>query len=110
MKHPHPVPVVVSALMLFAALADWPYGYYQLLRIVTCGVVVYLAVLACQWHVTWVAWLLGFVAVLFNPVVPVHLSRDIWQPIDVICGFVLLLAALVVRQAQGKKGIGESLS
>jgi hypothetical protein len=44
------------------------------------------------------AWLFGFIAVLFNPVVIVHLSRDLWQPIDTLCGVVFFLVAVAVKR------------
>jgi len=42
-KHPHLIPAIIAALILLGALAPWPYGYYQLLRFVVCGVAVYVA-------------------------------------------------------------------
>jgi hypothetical protein len=72
--------------MLLLALVPWPYSYYQLLRFVTCGAAVYVAFMAYNWQKMWAVWLFGFIAVLFNPLIPIHLSREIWQPIDVVCG------------------------
>ena len=97
-QRPHLIPCIVAALMLLGSLARWPYGYYQLLRFVVCGVSVYVAFVAYDWKKLWATWLLGFVAVLFNPLLPIHLSRDLWQPIDVICAVVFIVVGLILKK------------
>ena len=57
-----------------------------MLRFVVCGVSVYVAFKAYNWQRIWGTWLFGFIAVLFNPLILIHLSREIWKRIDVICG------------------------
>lgn len=74
---------LVPAGMLVAALAPWPYAYYRLLRwvvFVCCGLIAYQSYERRGFS----PWLVGLVAtgVLFNPIVPVHLTRGIWAPID----------------------------
>jgi hypothetical protein len=96
-KRRHVIPAVSAALVLFAALADWPYGYYQFLRLVVCGVGIYIAVLAYHWRRIWAVWLFGITATLFNPFVPVHLSKNLWQPIDVGCAALFLAGAFLLR-------------
>ena len=95
---PHLILSLIAATMLFGALAKLPYGYYQLLRIFTCGVAVYIAFMAYQWQKLWAVWLFGFIALLFNHVIPIHLSRDIWQTIDVICALLFTAVAFVLKR------------
>lgn len=95
---PHAIPAGIAAIALFAALGQWPYGYYTLLRLVVCGVGAYTAFVMYEWRRTGLAWLFGFIAVLFNPVVIVHLSRDLWQPIDLSCAVLFAIVALVVKK------------
>jgi len=89
--------------MLLLALADWPYGYYQLLRFVVCAVSIYIAVMAYNWQKTWVTCLLGFIAVLFNPLISIHLSRELWQPIDLICAILFMVVAIALKEPLTKK-------
>lgn len=96
-SRPHLIPAGIAALMLLMALGDWPYAYYQFLRLVVCGVGVYVAVTAYQWRRMWAVWLFGMAAVLFNPFAPIHLSRDLWQPIDVGCAALFLTGAFLLR-------------
>jgi len=97
-KRPHLIPTAIVALMLFGALGYWPYGYYQLLRFVVCGVSVYVAFMSYQWQKLWAAWLFGFIAFLFNPIIPIHLPREVWQMIDIICAFLFVAVAFVLRK------------
>lgn len=97
-KRPHLIPVAVAALMLFGALGQWPYGYYQLLRFVVCGVSAYIAFMAYQWHKLWATWLFAFIAVLFNPLIPIHLPKEVWHTIDVTCAFLFVAIAFTLRK------------
>ena len=82
----------------------WPYVYYQLLRFAVCGVSVYIIFKAYNWKKIYAAWLFGFIAVLFNPLIPIHLSRKTWQPIDIICAILLVFSVLILKKPTGKKG------
>lgn len=96
-KRPHLIPAVIAAVMLLLALAPWPYGYYQLLRFVVCGIAGYIVFMAYNWQKIWAMWLFGFIAVLFNPLIPIHLSREIWRSIDVICAIVFIFCSMVLN-------------
>jgi hypothetical protein len=97
-KRPHLIPCIVAATMLFLALGSWPYGYYQLLRFVVCGASIYVSFMAYNWQKTWAVWLFGLIAVLFNPLIPVHLTREFWKPIDGLCGFVFITIAIILKE------------
>jgi len=102
-QRPHLIPAIIAALLLFGALARWPYGYYQLLRFVVCGVSVYVAFVAYNWQKLWATWLFSFIALLFNPLLPVHLSQEIWQPIDVICALSFVVVTFLLRKPTEEK-------
>jgi len=84
--------------MALVAIADLPYGYYTLMRLVVCATAIYVIVISAKSGQTWGSWLFGIVALLFNPVAPIHLTKGIWQPLDFITGILLVVAALVVRK------------
>jgi hypothetical protein len=102
-KRPHLIPTLIATLMLFGALGRWPYGYYQLLRFVVCGVSAYLAYMTYNWQKIWAVWLFGFIALLFNPLIVIHLSRELWQPIDFICAVLFIIAAFVLKKPEKEK-------
>jgi len=105
-KRPHIIPSVIAVLMLLGALGEWPYGYYKFLRWITCAVALFVAFMAYDWHKLWATWLFGFIALLFNPLIPVHLSRQLWQPIDLICAVLFVLSVFILRKpVKNKQGV-----
>jgi hypothetical protein len=82
---------VVVAALLVSAVAHWPYGYYELLRWVVCAGAVWLAVLDYREGSKATAWVivLGLVAILFNPIAPVYLSRKAWFFLDLLAAAII---------------------
>ena len=79
------VPQIIVILMLLWALYPHnPYGYYTLLRLVCCGVFSYLVFAAVVEKMAVWPWLFGITALIYNPFVPVHFTRDIWSIINLI--------------------------
>lgn len=92
------VSVVAVAMLLWAGTRH-PYSYYTVLRWVTC------AVAALQgWHavkskhVTLAAVLAGM-AILFNPLAPIYLSRATWRPIDLASAMFLFVSSIALSGA-----------
>jgi hypothetical protein len=82
----------IPAILLFLAFLELPYGYYTLLRLVVTGVSLYAAFgLLEKGSVNF--WVMLAIAVLFNPLIPVHLSKEIWIPIDIIVGIYFAVTA-----------------
>jgi hypothetical protein len=79
---------LVAGIALFIALGDLPYSYYQLLRFFICGVGAYGAYLAYQQKRNGWTWILGIIAVLFNPFMKVYFSKEAWQIADLIGGLI----------------------
>lgn len=90
-------------MLVFAVPPIWPYGYYVLLRFVVCGVSVFGIFDLRNAKPVNVA-ILGVVAVLFNPLIPVHLSKEAWIPIDlVVAGYFGYIAWRISKAIPGKK-------
>jgi hypothetical protein len=80
-----------------------PYGFYTLLRLVvtiTAGLVAYGWLQRDRGSV--VPFAFGGIAILFNPLIPVHLSRAAWAPIDLVVAAAFLLA--MWRDGKGQQG------
>jgi len=75
--------LIASGMLLWALNPKNPYGYYILLRCVCCGVFVYLSLCAAEQDKRAWTWLLGITAVVYNPILRVHLTRDIWSVVNV---------------------------
>jgi hypothetical protein len=94
---------IAAAIMLFLALARLPYGYYTLLRFVVCGTTAYgVYVTSTDRKQPGWAWAFGIIAVVFNPLIPVHLNRDAWAVIDILVALVLLVSLGFVNTVNDK--------
>tara|TARA_B100000945_G_C20048125_1_gene442234 strand:- start:251 stop:544 length:294 start_codon:yes stop_codon:yes gene_type:complete len=69
-----------------------PYGYYTLSRFVVCGCSLYFAYnLYKQKDISFV-WIFGFFAILYNPIIPVHLyEKEIWMVVIFITAIVFFI-------------------
>ncbi|MGA2914719.1 MAG: DUF6804 family protein [Sedimentisphaerales bacterium] len=88
---PYLIPSIISAVMLLLALADWPYGYYILLRFVVCGSAAFVAYLGYFIKKQWVIWTFGIIALLFNPIIRIHLNRELWAFIDIAVAVIFIV-------------------
>ncbi len=90
---------LVPVALLIVAIGPLPYGYYTLLRIAVCVAAAWLAVLDYQRDENVGPWViaLGLGAILFNPIIPIHLDRDIWFILDIGMAGVLAAHLMVTK-------------
>lgn len=87
-----------ASIFAFIAIADLSYGYYRLLRWTTCGVAIASMVqLYRMSRIGWV-WTLGILALLFNPLLPLHFERDTWKFFDGAAGCLFLTVFMLTRK------------
>jgi hypothetical protein len=96
--------LLAAAVFAFVAMADLPYGYYRLLRWVACAVAIASAVQLQRSNRQGWIWVLGAVAVLFNPLVPVHFSKGTWRVFDGAAGIVFLGVFYLSRKDSERGG------
>ena len=95
MKH---MPQIVSiGMLLWAFNPDNPYGYYILLRIVVCASCVYLAFRASEINKEQWAWILGISAFVYNPIIRIHLNREIWSIVNIATIIMLIMTFWTLR-------------
>jgi hypothetical protein len=94
---------ISATWMLIAALGKNPIEFYSILRWITCLSAVALTVRGdIQGSLKW-AYVLVPIAVVFNPIVPIHIHgarSDIliaWQSIDVVAAFMLVAVAILME-------------
>ncbi len=89
----------VAALMLVVGVAlRFPYGYYTLLRLVvalSAGFMAWKSMSANNLFFRVVGLLFGFVCLLYNPILIVHLSRSEWGPVNVLTAVLFVLGVFV---------------
>jgi len=88
---------IISIILLLIATLNLPYGYYTFLRIAITISAIYLANIAYKTKKdNWVI-LMGIVAVLFNPIFPIHLDKELWVIIDIIVAGLFLLSIFMIK-------------
>lgn len=83
----------LASALLILAVFHLPYGYYTILRIIItiiAGVCAYEELERS--NKTFFALFSG-IAILFNPLIPVYLSKSIWIPIDLAVALFFVLSA-----------------
>ena len=90
-------PAIVTPMLLWAFYPDNPYGYYTLLRCVCCAAFVYLAIKALVCDKTGWVWILGVMAVIYNPFIRIHLNREIWSVVNVVTIIVIWYSAFILK-------------
>ncbi len=83
---------LLALAMLLLTFLDWDYGFYQILRWVVSGTAIYIAYQNYLQQKTHWVWTFGIIAILFNPIGPIHLEREIWAFIDVVVAVIYLIA------------------
>ncbi len=82
-----------AVVVIWTASLHWPhYNYYMVLRAVVFVVAGYGAYTAFKLQDKAWLWTFALIAVLFNPIIVVHLTRQIWLPINLITGIALLIS------------------
>jgi hypothetical protein len=89
---------LLSIIMLLLAVPPiWPIGYYMLLRIVVCVSSAYLSLLGFNMDKKSWGWIFIVIAVLFNPIAPIYLKKDIWVVIDIIAAIIFAVSIFYLR-------------
>ncbi len=89
-------------LLLLAVFAKWPYGFYTILRIVVCGSSVHIAFSAATLNNKLWVWIMGTTALLFNPLIPIHLNRSTWQVIDFMAAVIFAVSLAPILGVRSK--------
>ena len=89
--------------MLFGAVAEWPYGYYTFLRWLTCIASIFVVFQAFYKNIDWAKVVFIVIAILFNPIAPIYLSRSTWIPLDIITAILFIFAIKLIINIPTKK-------
>ena len=97
-KYPTLKPSIISIVMLLLAIPSiWPYGYYTLLRLVVCGTSVFITGKAYEFNRKNLPYVSGFIALLFNPLIPIHLDKEMWVVIDLVVAVFIFISIWILK-------------
>jgi hypothetical protein len=90
---------LIPVAMLLIATARMPYGYYTFTRIVVCGFAALFAFVAWEGGPGSRVWsvIFAFVAVLFNPIIPIYLKQTTWFGFDIAAAVLFAAHLAFVR-------------
>lgn len=83
---------IIKAMMLMLILPvafTLPYGYYSLLRIVATIFFIISANLMDKKKDATFFYVFGILAIIFNPIIKIHFSKNIWALIDLISAIII---------------------
>ena len=75
-----------AILLIIAPLIPFPYGFYIFLRIivtVTAAYIIYDTYKSFK-GINETIIIFSIIAILYNPIIPIYLTREIWLPINFI--------------------------
>jgi hypothetical protein len=90
--------ITIVMLLLAIPYGVWPYGYYILLRWVVTGTALFVLWTAYDSKKTPWLWIMGVVALLFNPIAPIYLDKDTWVVIDFIVAGLFLISIFKIKK------------
>jgi hypothetical protein len=84
------------AFLMFLAIFDLPYSYYEFLRPAVFIGSVALIFLISQENskLSLLIMLISIIALLFNPIIPLYSNRGFWLPMNVFSGTVFSYVSL----------------
>jgi hypothetical protein len=89
--------IVIAMILLAIPSGIWPYGYYIFLRWVVTGVTLFVLWAAYELEKkTWL-WIMGVIAILFNPIAPIYLDKRTWVVIDFIAAIIFIVSIFKIK-------------
>lgn len=89
MKEPIKTVAPIVGFLLLLAILPLPYSYYTFLRLTVFVSSLFLAYQLYEKKSHGLSLVLVGLALLFNPLIPVYLSREAWLPIDLVSAGLL---------------------
>jgi hypothetical protein len=84
--------IVPAILLLLVTFINFPYEFYTLLRLIvsiSSGFIIYLNYKE-EKRITTSVIIFTIICLLFNPIIPVHLTKSQWIPIDIITSIIFI--------------------
>lgn len=90
--------IAAGILFLGAAQLHLPYGFYTVLRIVATGAFLWAFFVSFNRNASLLPWIFLLFAIVFNPIMKVPLSRELWMFVDIAAGVLLLFTQNKIKQ------------
>ena len=88
---------IASGMLLWALYPGNPSGYYTLLHWVCCGTLIYQACKAVSQKRHPLVWILGIMALVYNPIFRLHFNRELWSAINIITSVIVVVSIFALK-------------
>ncbi len=101
------IPSTISIILLLIAIPrGLPYDYYIFLRWVITVSSVYIAWTSYKLKdIFWIG-VFGIVAILFNPIFPIHLTKETWVVIDLMVATIFFIGIFLIKKGENSERRG----
>jgi hypothetical protein len=84
------------AFLMFLAIFDLPYTYYEFLRpsVFIGSILLIFLILQQNSKLSLLIMLISIIALLFNPIIPIYSNRGFWLPMNVVSGSIFSYVSL----------------
>lgn len=86
----------VPVILLLIAIGDLDYSYYEMLRIIISILAIVFAIIIRSFDNIPLMTIMIIVAILFNPLFPIYLNKDMWIVLDFICSILFIISAISI--------------
>ena len=92
--------LIPAVLLILAPLISFPYGYYMFLRLIVTitSIMTIVYVIKAAGGINEISIIFGLIAILYNPIVPINLSREIWLPINFITAGIYIFCFYRIKR------------
>lgn len=89
----HYIFYIVAVYIFLASFGDidFEYGFYQILRFISFFAFSIAAFISYKSQQQIMPFILGILAIVFNPFIPIHLEEESWQLVDIGASLLLIL-------------------
>ena len=88
---------LIGCGLLVWALDYHPYAYYIMLRWVVSVINLLILIIAIKQNQKLWMIIAGIFIVIFNPIFPIHIDRELWQAIDVVATLELFVSIFFIK-------------
>ena len=90
--------VIVIVMLAWSTLTVMPHDYYLVLRIAVCFSSLYLGYQALKTHQGFWVLVSGFMAIIYNPVIPIGLTKPLWLGVNMVTIITMATAVYFLRR------------
>ena len=92
--------LIPGLLLIAAPLISFPYGFYTLLRLIitiTSAIIIFYTYKSAG-GINEILIIFALILILYNPIFPVHLTREIWMPINFITSGIYIFGYFKIKK------------